>query len=374
MGFSFSRLKALVLKEFFQIIRDPSAILISLFLPLLLLFLYGYGVSLDLNHLKLGVAMEDTSPEARRFVASLQGSRYFDLQIGYHRSEFTEDLLSGKVRGIVVIPSYFSEFFRTPGNIAPIQVLADGSEPNTASFVANYVNGAWQNWLEQERINEDLRGFPLARIQSRYWYNEELLSHDFLIPGSLAIIMTLIGTLLTALVIAREWERGTMEALMSTPVTIFEIIMGKLIPYYLLAMLSMTLCVIFSVGFYGVPFRGSYLLLAFVTSVFLFPALGLGLMISTLGRNQIIASQAAIFSAFLPAFMLSGFIFEISSMPYPIQVITWFIPARYFVSSLKTLFLVGNVYELILLNMFWMLLLGSIFYLVVYFKTVKRLD
>lgn len=371
---SLLRLKALIKKELFQIIRDPSSILISLFLPLLLLFLYGYGVSLDLNHLKIGIVLEDISPEARRFAAAIEGSRYFDVKVGRHRSEFNEEFVSGKMRGIVIIPAYFSEFFRTPGNTAPIQVIADGSEPNTASFVSNYVNGVWQVWLEQERISQDLRGFSLVKFQNRYWYNEELESHNFLIPGSLAIIMTLIGTLLTALVIAREWERGTMEALMSTPVTIFEVIMGKLIPYYLLAMLSMTICMIFAVGFYHIPFRGSYLLLALTTTVFLFPALGLGLMISTLGRNQIIASQAAIFSAFLPAFILSGFIFEISSMPFPIQILTRFIPARYFVSNLQTLFLVGNVPELLIINMLWMLLLGSIFYIVVYFKTVKRLD
>ena len=373
--FSFNRLKALIIKEFFQIIRDPSSILISVFLPLLLLFLYGYGVSLDLNHLNLGVAMEDTSPTARRFVASLAGSSYFNLKIGQHRSEFQDDLDSGKIRGLVVIPAYFTEFFYTPDNIAPIQVIADGSEPNTAAFVSNYVNGVWQNWLTQEKITRDLQGYPpLANFQNRYWYNEELRSHDFLIPGSLAIIMTLIGTLLTALVVAREWERGTMEALMATPVTSFEIILGKIIPYFLLAMISMTICTFFAIAFYGVPFRGSYWLLALTTAVFLFPALGLGLMISTLGRNQIIASQAAIFSAFLPAFMLSGFIFEISSMPLPIQLLTRIIPARYFVSNLKTLFLAGNVYELILIDMLWMILLGSLFYIVVYLKTVKRLD
>lgn len=368
------RLKALVIKEFFQIIRDPSSLLISLFLPLLLLFLYGYGVSLDLNHLRLGILQEDFSAEAQDFVSALQGSRYFDLTYGTNRNELDELIVSGDIRGYVVIPSYFSTFFNQPDEPAPIQIIADGSEPNTAAFVNNYVTGVWQKWLEQEHLTRGLTGFPLASFQDRFWFNEELESHNFLIPGSLAIIMTLIGTLLTALVIAREWERGTMESLMSTPVTSFELIMGKMIPYFCLAMISMALSVFFAVALYHVPFRGSYLALTLTTGVFLIPALGLGLMISTLGRNQIIASQIAIFSAFLPAFILSGFIFEISSMPLPIRFITHFVPARYFVSNLQTLFLAGNVWTLLLGNMVWMIAIGSIFYLVVYFKTVKRLD
>lgn len=370
----FRRLKALVIKEFFQIIRDPSAILISLFLPLLLLFLYGYGVSLDLDHLRIGLVLEDSSAEAVNFAATLEGSPYFDVKVYRHRNELERMLVSGEVRGYVVVPSYFSQFLNQPGQLAPIQIIADGSETNTATFVNNYVTGAWQKWLQQEHLTRGLTGFPLANFQTRYWYNEELESRYFLIPGSLAIIMTLIGTLLTALVIAREWERGTMEALMSTPVTSFELIMGKLIPYFCLALISMTLCVIFAVAYYEVPFRGSYLLLALCTGVFLFPALGLGLMISTLARDQILASQMAIFSAFLPAFILSGFIFEIASMPIWIRILTRFVPARYFVSSLQTLFLAGNVPRLIIINLVWMVAIGSVFYIVVYFKTVKRLD
>lgn len=368
------RLKALIKKESFQIIRDPSSLLISVALPLLLLFLYGYGVSLDLNHLKIGLVMEETSPDAVSLASSFIDSPYFTVTVGRHRGEFEEELVKGTIRGIIVIPAYFSQFRLEPDKVGPIQVIADGSEPNTANFVLNYARGAWQAWLQQERISNNLQNISLVTTQSRFWYNEELLSHNFLIPGSLAIIMTLIGTLLTALVVSREWERGTMESLMSTPVTSFELILGKMIPYFCLAMISMLICVVFAVVIYGVPFRGSYILLFFLTAVFLYPALGLGLMISTLGKNQIISSQAAIFSAFLPAFILSGFIFEINSMPLPIYIIAHFIPAKYFVSSIQTIFLVGNVWPLILMNMACMFLLGSVFYIVVYFKTVKRLD
>jgi ABC-2 type transport system permease protein len=368
------RLKALIKKEFYQIIRDPSSILISIGLPFLLMFIYGFGVSLDLDHLRIGLVLEDTSPDARRFVESLADSRFLNVKIVRDRRELTDDILKGSIRGFVVVPSYFSAFRSRPGNVAPIQVIADGSETNTANFVQNYVQGAWQVWLQQEALSYGLKGLPLVKTQSRFWYNEELQSRNFLIPGSLAIIMTLIGTLLTALVVSREWERGTMEALMSTPVNIFELLLGKLIPYFILGMSSMTMCVFIAVFLYSVPFRGSFIVLAIVSSVFLFSALGLGLLISTIAKNQFAASQAALVSAFLPAFMLSGFIFEIASMPLPIRILTYILPARYFVSSLQTLFLVGNVWSLIWFNLIPMLIIGLILFGLTLSRTVKRLD
>lgn len=368
------RLKALIIKEFYQMIRDPSSFLIGIGLPLILMFIYGFGVSLDLNHLRLGLVLEDTSPDARSFAESFTASPFFDVKIVRDRRELTEDIISGAIRGFVVIPSYFSEFRNRPSQIAPIQVIADGSETNTANFVQNYVQGAWQVWLQQERISNNLEGLPKITIQPRFWYNEELESRNFLIPGSLAIIMTLIGTLLTSLVVAREWERGTMEALMSTPVNILEILIGKLVPYFILGMGSMTMCVVIAVFFYGVPLRGSFLVLALVSGVFLFAALGLGLLISTIARNQFAAAQASIVSAFLPAFMLSGFIFEIASMPLPIRMITYVLPARYFVSSLQTIFLVGNVWSLISYNLLAMLILGALVFIATARRTVKRLD
>ncbi len=368
------RLRALIVKETYQIIRDPSTFLISLVLPLILMFLYGYGVSLDMNHLRIGLVLEDTSPDAQSFSQSLVASRYFVTRIGRDRREFLDDIIRGNIRGIVVVPSYFSSFRQRPDNIAPIQVLADGSEPNTASFVQNYVQGAWSNWLQQESISKNLKGLPLIRAQSRFWYNEELESRYVLIPGSLAIIMTLIGTLLTALVVSREWERGTMEALMATPVTITELLLAKLVPYFVLGMLSMTMCAIIAVFYYDVPFRGSFWVLTLVASVFLVSALGVGLLISSSARNQFVAAQAAMVAAFLPGFILSGFIFEIASMPTFIQMITYLIPARYFVACLQTLFLVGNVWTLIIPNTLAMLGISSVFFLLTALRTVKRLD
>lgn len=371
---SLKRIKALVIKEFYQIIRDPSSILISGILPLILLFLYGFGISLDFDHLRVGIVLEDTAPDVQSFVKSITDSRYFDVKMAFHRKEFDEDIVSGRIRGFVVIPEYFTAFRKRQDNIAPIQVIADGSETNTANFVVNYVTAVFQNWLQQESISNKLRGLPRVNIQTRYWYNEELESRNFLIPGSIAIIMTLVGTLLTALVVAREWERGTMEALMSTPVTSFEILVSKMIPYFILAMLSMAMCVFVATMFYQVPLRGSILLLGLTCAIFLIPALGLGLLISTVTRNQVVSSQLAIVSGFLPAYMLSGFLFEISSMPVYIQLITYLTPARYFVSNLQTLFLVGNVWELILFNLFYILLLGCFIFFVLSKKTAKRLD
>lgn len=370
----YRRLKALIVKESYQIIRDPSCLLISVVLPIMLLFLYGYGVSLDINKINIGLVLEDTNPDARSFAQSLTDSPYFNVKIARHRHEFTDEIIKGTIRGIVVIPAYFSEFRLKQVHPAPIQVIADGSEPNTANFVQNYISAAWQNWLQQESISKNNPPFSYINIQPRFWYNEQLESRNFLIPGSLAIIMTIIGTLLTALVVAREWERGTMEALMSTPVTITELLLGKLIPYFILGMVTMSMCVAIAILFYGVPFRGSLLLLAVVSGVFLVSALGVGLFISTLSRNQFVAAQASIVAAFLPAFMLSGFIFEISSMPLPIRLLTYLIPARYFVSCLQTLFLVGNVWSLILYNIMMMLAFITLIFTLIIRRTVKRLD
>lgn len=367
-------LKALIIKEFFQIIRDPSSLLISVFLPTLLLFIYGFGVSLDLDHLKIGLVLEDTSPDAMSFAKSLTDSPYFDVAIARDRNSFNNEIVKGNIRGIVVIPSYFSAFRHQPDQIAPIQVIADGSETNTANFVLNYVQGAWSNWLQQEKISSNLKGLPLVTAEPRFWYNEQLESRYFLIPGSIAIIMTLIGTLLTSLVIAREWERGTMEAMMATPVTATELILAKFISYYILAMASMTLTVIFSIAIYNIPFLGAFWLLALVTSFFLLSALGTGLLISTTSKNQFLASQIALVVGFLPAFILSGFIFEINSMPTYIRLLTYIIPARYFVSSLQTIFLVGNIWGLVLFNLIPMFIIGAILMLLTLKKTVKRLD
>lgn len=369
------RMRALMVKEFLQIVRDPSSILITVFLPLLLIFLYGSGVSLDLDHLRVGLVLEDTAPDAQSFTKALTDSRYFDVKITRDRRELGDALTRGDIRGMFIVPSYFTQYRHRPDQIAPIQVIADGSETNTANFVQNYALGVFANWQTQEAISAGLRPqVPLITTQPRFWYNEQLESRFFLLSGSLAIIMTLIGSLLTALVVAREWERGTMEALMSTTVSIGELVMAKVIPYFALGMISMAICVVISIVFYDLPLRGSFLVLALVSALFLFCALGLGLMISTITKNQVFAYQITLITAFLPAYILSGFLFEIHSMPQWIQWLTYIIPAKYFVQSLQSLFLVGNVWLLILYDMIPIVAIGLVFFLITAAKTAKRLD
>ncbi|HEX4839893.1 MAG TPA: ABC transporter permease [Rhabdochlamydiaceae bacterium] len=369
------RMRALMVKEFFQIMRDPSSILITVFLPLLLIFLYGSGVSLDLDHLRVGLVMEDTAPDVQSFAKSLTDSRYFDVKIVRDRRALQDDLTSGAIRGMFIVPSYFTQYRNRPDQIAPIQVIADASETNTANFVQNYAQGVFANWLVQEAILQGIEvSAPLIRSEPRFWYNEQLESRFFLLSGSLAIIMTLIGSLLTALVVAREWERGTMEALMSTTVGIWELVMAKVIPYFCLGMISMIISVVLSIVFYDLPLRGSFFVLMMVSALFLFCALGLGLMISTITKNQIFAYQITLITAFLPAYILSGFLFEIHSMPRWIQILTYIIPAKYFVQSLQSLFLVGNVWPLLIMDMIPILGIGMIFFLITASKTVKRLD
>ncbi len=369
------RLLALIKKETLQIIRDPSAILIAFVLPLILLFIFGYGVNLDSNRVKIALVLEDRTPDIVSLTTAFTNSRFLDVQIGKDRREFEEDLVAGDVRGIVIVPQDFSAEAVISGESGELQVIADGSEPNIASFVQNYARSVLQIWLAHQVEDRGREAISSAiTVEPRYWYNPELKSRYFLLPGSIAIIMTLIGTLLTALVIAREWERGTMEAMMATPVSIIQILLGKLIPYFLLGLGSMMICWLVATLFYGVPFRGSLLALFAATSVFLFGALGQGLLISAAAKDQFVASQAAIMSAFLPAFMLSGFIFEISAMPQPIQWLTYVFTARYYVTALQTLFLTGNVWGLLFWCMGCMGLIGLFFFVMTGAKTKKRLD
>ncbi len=368
------RLKALIKKEVLQMLRDPSTFLISIFLPILLLFLYGYGVSLDLNHLRIGLVLEDTSPDVQSFAQSIRDSRYFDTNIVHDRKELTDSIMRGSIRGFIDVPSYFTSFRHRSDRIAPIQVIADGSEPNTANFVQNYTQGVFQNWMQQEVLTRNFHGYPRINPEPRYWYNEELESRFFLLSGALAIIMTLIGTLLTAMVVAKEWERGTMESMMSTPVGIGELVLGKIIPYFFLGMVSMAICAFISVWGYHLPMRGSWWALWLISAIFLFTALGSGLLISTMAKNQMVASQIALIVAFMPCYILSGFLFEIYSMPFPIQIFTYLIPAKYFVQCLQTIFLVGNVWPMFLYNMAIMLAIGTILLILIARKTVKRLD
>lgn len=342
------RFAALMRKESTQILRDASSILIAVVLPVLLMFLYGYALSLDANHIKVGVAVESLGLEARDLAASFQASPYFDARIGTDRRQFTEDLVTNRVKGIIVIPEAFAAETVQPDGAPQIQILVDGTDPNTANFVMSYAQGVFSNWQALGAAGSGQSGAASIEVEQRAWFNQELVSRNVLVPGAIAIIMTMIGTLLTALVVAREWERGTMEAMMATPVTALELLAGKVLPYFLLGLASLTLCVVIAVFLFGVPFRGSIGALYLVSAAFLCPALGLGLIISSATKDQFQASQLALMTGFLPAFLLSGFLFEIDSMPVAIQWISVIIPASYYIPALQTVFLAGDVWPLYL--------------------------
>jgi ABC-2 type transport system permease protein len=366
------RFTALLVKEAVQIVRDPSSILIAFVLPVILLFLFGYGVSLDANAVKIGLAVEAQSEPAQSLSAAFRASRFFEVTPAQDRRALEPLLIAGKIRGIVVIPAAFGENAAKDLRTARIQVLTDGSDPNTAQFVANYAQGVWSNWAGQRAP----AGRPpqVIALEPRFWFNPELRSRYILVPGCIAIVMALVGTLLTALVVAREWERGTMEALMATPVSTLELLAGKLIPYFLLGLGSMALCTALGVFLFGVPLRGSFLGLAAISAAFLIPALGMGLLISAATKNQFVASQVALMAGFLPTFLLSGFIFEIPAMPKAIQAITYIVPARYLIPSLQTVFIAGDIWPLFLQDIAAMLGIGAVFLVLAARTTRKSLE
>lgn len=357
--------------------RDISSILIAFVLPLILLFLFGYGLSLDVRDLRIGVALEDNGEAGIDLTQAFAASHDFSITLAHNRKELEPLLGRGAIRGIIVIPQNFSELLAQPGSSGgmwpQIQIITDGSEPSLAQFVENYSQVLLTNW-SQKRVGTHAYNAPGIQIEALMWYNPDLESRFFLIPGSLAIIMSLIGTILTSLVVAREWERGTMEALMATPVGIVEIVAGKIIPYFVLGIASMLLCTAISIIVFGLPLRGSLLMLLVISSFFLFAALGQGLFISTISKNQFLASQIAILTAFMPAVMLSGAIYEISAMPTPVRILTALIPAKYMVSSLKTIFLVGDIDNVLWPDMAVLAGFALFFFILTALNTKKRLE
>jgi ABC-2 type transport system permease protein len=372
--FSLRRLVALTRKETLQVFRDPSSNIIAFVLPVVMLFIFGYGISLDTSALRLGVVLEDQSAEARRFADYLGGSPSLAVTRTTWRAEMDEALQSGRIRGYVVIPPDLGRRLVTAGSPPELLIVTDGAEPNTANFVENYVGSIWENWRRERAAERGERLPAVVSIEPRFWYNPSAESRNYLIPGSITLIMTVIGALLTSLVVAREWERGTMEALLASPVTRFEFLLSKLLPYYALGMISLLICVTVSVWLLHVPFRGSLLVLWLVGSLFMGSVLGMGLLLSTVTRNQFNAAQAALNAAFLPAVILSGFIYEIRSMPLVIRGVTHLIPARYFVTALQTLFQAGQIWSVLVPSMLFLLATSLVFLVLTYRKTRRDLE
>jgi ABC-2 type transport system permease protein len=342
------RLVSLVRKESRQVVRDPSSIAMGIVLPVVLILLFGYGLSLDVENVPVTVVLEDPSPDAVELASSFQLSRYFDARLLTSMPQAQRLMLARKVDGIVRIRPDFSRQLNL-GN-AEVQILVHGTDANHARIIQNYAQGAVGQWTAHRSAEgkETFSG-PVA-VQNRLWFNEANESRYFLVPGLIVLIMTLIGAFLTSLVVAREWERGTMEALFVTPVRPDEILVGKTVPYFILGMIGLALCLLAAKFLFHVPFRGSIIVLSGVSMLYLLVALAIGLLISSALKSQFAASQIALLVTFLPAVMLSGFLFDLHSMPALVRIITYALPARYFVTLLQTIFLAGDIWTVIFPN------------------------
>ena len=366
--------KTFIKKEFKQIIRDISSILIAFVLPLILLFLFGFGVNFDTNTVKIGIVDLSNSVESRNFIQSLKNTKYLDTSFYKTTNEAEKFLIGGKIRGYVVIPVNYEIELKKKLN-PKIQIITDGTEPNTAKFASTYIQGAYFSNLQYENSKMgNLEKTKTISAINRSWYNPALKSTYFILPGSLAIIMTMTGTILTALVIAREWERGTMEAILTTNITKGEFILAKYIAYFVLGFLSILFCLFLIIVVFKVPFRGSYIALFITSSLFMLTGLGVGLLISTTFKDQFTSSQIAGTIGFMPSMMLSGLIYEIDSMPFLIRTISNVIPAKYYVSAATSLFLSGTILKIIIFNSIYMLIFATLTAILIYKNTTERLE
>jgi ABC-2 type transport system permease protein len=344
---SLTRLMAVARKEVVQILRDPRSLIIVVLMPAVLVLLFGYGVNLDLKGLPVYVFDRDGSQQSQDLLKHFQASEYFHVErVVSSYSELTRSLDDGHAKMGIVIPWDFSQRLRN-GRPVEVQALVDGSDDNTANVLIGYSQAVVQGYSAEVQIDwlreRGLSIQPAAMsVETRTWYNEDLESSAFIIPGVLALVMSVIGAFLTSLTIAREWERGTMEQLISTPVTAIEIMLGKLAPYFVLGMFDTIMSALIAIYWFDVPFRGSWVTLMAASAMFMVVVLSLGFFISVLAKNQFAASQIALLITFLPAFLLSGFLFSIEQMPVALQWITRILPARYYVSVLKKIFLKGT--------------------------------
>ncbi len=365
------RTRALVQKEARQMLRDPSSIAIGIVLPVILILLFGYGLSLDVKNVPLAVVMEEPSPDAVDLAAGFQLSPYFDTLTLTTMAEARRMMLDRQIDAIVLIRENFGRQLNQGD--ADVQLLVHGTDANRARIIEVYSEGAIGRWTARRSA----QGLPVVAgpvgIRDRLWFNEANESRYFLVPGLIVLIMTLIGAFLTALVMAREWERGTLEALFVTPVRSGEILLGKTIPNFVLGMIGLVLCVLTARFLFHVPLRGSIWLLTASSMLYLVVALGIGLLISTAVKSQFLASQITILITFLPALMLSGFLFDLRSMPAFVRTITYILPARYFVAILQTVFLAGDVWSVILPALGVLTCMAVLLLFVVRLVTHKRL-
>jgi len=364
------RIKAVTKKELLQIWRDPLSLAMAFMMPVMLLFIFGYAITLDVNNLETIVYDLDKSSASRELVEAFSSSGYFTVVGNVNQQkEIDQYLDTGKAFVVISIPKDFSEKMKT-GRDTSLQVIVDGSDSNTATIALGYISAITERYSLRNRGGSIT---PLIDPRVRVWYNPELKSRNFIIPGLIAIIMAVITALLTSLTIAREWERGTMEQLIATPIKTPELILGKLIPYFFIGFIDVVFSVLLAVFLFEVPLRGSPLLLMLLSSIFLFGGLSLGILISTVAKSQLVSSQISMIATFLPAFLLSGFMFSISNMPKPLQFLTLLFPARYFVTIVKGIFLKGSTLSLLAFETILLVIFGLFVFAVANRKFKKRI-
>lgn len=375
----FFRVWAVSRKEFIHILRDPRSLGMAIAIPMLLLLLFGYALSLDVDNVPTVVWDQNNSQDSREFISRLQGSRYFSVR-EYVTSypEIEEALDSGAALVAVVIPEKFAGRIES-GRSAPVQAIIDGSDPNTATIATGYLDVVAFGYSRDVALSEIRRTsgqviHPPVDLRARVWFNADLESKNYIIPGLIAVIMMVIAALLTSLTVAREWEQGTMEQLIATPVKGPELILGKLIPYFIIGMFDVALAVFMGEYLFEVPLRGSVALLFAMAAVFLAGALSLGMVISIVTKSQLLASQLAMVLTFLPSFLLSGFMYAIANMPLGVQLLTYLVPARYFVSMLKGIYLKGVGLEVLALEAGLLVLFGIALMLFANVRFKKRLE
>jgi ABC-2 type transport system permease protein len=367
------RVGGILRKEILQIRRDPSSILLAIVMPMVMLFLFGYGVSLDATNVPIAIVMGDHGPAARELAARFALSRYFEPHTATSMAAAQKAIRRGDIDGIVHLQQGFSSDLTTRHR-ADVQMIVNGVDANRARLVLGYAGGVLEKWAAIRRARGEPAAVPPVAISPRIWFNGAAISRNFLVPGLITLIMTLIGVLLTALVVAREWERGTMEAILVTPIRRIDLLLGKVLPYYVLGMMGMVLSVGVGMALFGVPFRGSFVALFFLSSLFLLASMGFGLFVSAAIRAQFVAAQISILAGFLPALFLSGLLFDLQSTPRFIQIISFVVPARYFVAISHTLFMAGDIWPVLLPNALALALMATVFITLAYRKITKRLE
>jgi len=343
------RIRALTVKETRQVLRDPSSIAIGIVFPLMMILLFGYGMSLDVSRVSVAVVDEDASADSTALVGAFQLSPNFVVTMARSMDEANTIFLDRKVDGVLRIPSDFSRRWHL--GEAEVQILVNGTDANQARIMQRYAQGPVAEWSAAQAGPVALAATGPVIVVNRMWFNENNICHYFLVPGLIVLVMTIIGAFLTAMVVAREWERGTLEALFVTPMRAGEFLISKLLPYFALGMIGFVLCLLAGQFLFHVPLRGSLFLLCLASMIYLLVALGIGLLVSTLVKSQFLASQLAMTLTFMPAMMLSGFLYDLRSMPAVIRGITYALPARYAVALMQTLYLAGNVGSMVWLNL-----------------------